>query len=46
MLLTLAALATTFDIELLVGNEFDSRRFGFGVRKPALPVPFRIRRRC
>ncbi|PLB54879.1 cytochrome P450 [Aspergillus steynii IBT 23096] len=48
MLLTAAMIATMFDIELLGPEsalEFVSPRFGFGVKKPAKKVPFRIRRR-
>ncbi|GCB28270.1 cholesterol 7-alpha-monooxygenase [Aspergillus awamori] len=47
MLLTTAMMVTMFDVELLEPiPHFDSRRFGFGVRKPVTKVPFRIRRRC
>ncbi|GKZ21546.1 hypothetical protein AbraIFM66951_006728 [Aspergillus brasiliensis] len=46
MLLTTAMMVTMFDVELLEPvPHFDSRRFGFGVRKPVTKVPFRIRRR-
>ncbi|KAL4961164.1 cytochrome P450 [Aspergillus stella-maris] len=48
MLLTVAMITTFFDIELLAPSsalEFVSPRFGFGVKKPAGRVPFRIRRR-
>ncbi|PYI05542.1 cytochrome P450 [Aspergillus sclerotiicarbonarius CBS 121057] len=49
MLLTSAMMITMFDVELLTPAStlrFQSGRFGFGVRKPVSPVPFRIRRRC
>ncbi|RAL08033.1 cytochrome P450 [Aspergillus homomorphus CBS 101889] len=49
MLLTSAMLVTMFDVELLAPEsalQFQSSRFGFGVRKPVAQVPFRIRRRC
>ncbi|RAL05357.1 cytochrome P450 [Aspergillus ibericus CBS 121593] len=48
MLLTSAMMVTMFDVELLTPAStlrFQSGRFGFGVRKPVAPVPFRIRRR-
>jgi hypothetical protein len=46
MLLCGAMMATMFDIEILANDSdlhFGSPRFGFGVRKPAGLVPFRIR---
>lgn len=48
MLLSSLKLVTIFDIEILADAkalEYDSVRFGFGVRKPKGKVSFRIRRR-
>ncbi|KAI1371821.1 cytochrome P450 [Hypoxylon crocopeplum] len=48
MIFSAALLINNFDIEILVEEQalrFISPRFGFGVSKPAGPVPFRIRRR-
>lgn len=48
MLSATAMMSTMFDVELLdpeAALKFESPRFGFGVRKPSMEVPFRIRRR-
>ncbi|KAE8382376.1 cytochrome P450 [Aspergillus bertholletiae] len=48
ILIASSMMATMFDIDLLGPDssvQFGSPRFGFGVRKPSAPVPFRIRRR-